>query len=482
MKNRKGQVVLYLVMVLVVAFLLALLNVDAFTAVRAKRRLQNGGDAAALAAAWRQGELINEIGNLNLDHIVAAIKDDAEECARISLAQRKIALLGPVRALADASAAAEENGLTKRKEFSDILRRHANDVRTVYAGGGGGDGDPYPEPYPGAWDEYAFELESVAEGGLAAGADNLEFYHAARGHILLERGFYQAVAASDWCWFFFRCYGTLKGYTSWRDWGPLPSREEANMDNSEVFSLHVEAVTCPLMHILDYEEINFLMVKYRGGTIVELGDGLWEEGEIPPLFSDPAQTWFLFDPGAWGEWFSGMSLHGEEDEDVEGFPVVGEVKPEYNVRGCAAVCRTANYVTAVATDATSDFTWAAAAKPFGFLVEDSTGRLCPATELHNFVMPCLSDARLVPVDSVGGSCTCTADYGWIVHVRDHLPRYLERGTAALDASCWWCAQLRTWEMASFRRAGVEWLKYNSGRCVRQTGGGGGSGGGTVHGH
>jgi Flp pilus assembly protein TadG len=38
-------------MVLVALFLLALLNVDVFDVVRGKNRVQNGGDAAALAAA-----------------------------------------------------------------------------------------------------------------------------------------------------------------------------------------------------------------------------------------------------------------------------------------------------------------------------------------------------------------------------------------------------------------------------------------------
>ena len=48
---RRGQVAIYLLMVLVALFLVALLNVDVFDVVRGKNRVQNGGDAAALAAA-----------------------------------------------------------------------------------------------------------------------------------------------------------------------------------------------------------------------------------------------------------------------------------------------------------------------------------------------------------------------------------------------------------------------------------------------
>ena len=64
MKASKGQAALYLVMVLVGIMILVLANVGAFLAVRAKNHAMNAGDAAALAAARRQAELLNEIGRL----------------------------------------------------------------------------------------------------------------------------------------------------------------------------------------------------------------------------------------------------------------------------------------------------------------------------------------------------------------------------------------------------------------------------------
>ena len=51
MKVRKGQVALYLALVLVVIMVLVLTNVSAFLSVRAKNRVTNASDAAALAAA-----------------------------------------------------------------------------------------------------------------------------------------------------------------------------------------------------------------------------------------------------------------------------------------------------------------------------------------------------------------------------------------------------------------------------------------------
>ena len=48
---RRGQIAVLLAFVIVLIALFALLNVDSFVAVRVKDRLQNAGDAAALAAA-----------------------------------------------------------------------------------------------------------------------------------------------------------------------------------------------------------------------------------------------------------------------------------------------------------------------------------------------------------------------------------------------------------------------------------------------
>jgi Flp pilus assembly protein TadG len=59
---RRGQVAIYLLLVLVALFLLALLNVDVFDVVRGKNRVQNGGDAAALAAAQFQRHKVGAVG------------------------------------------------------------------------------------------------------------------------------------------------------------------------------------------------------------------------------------------------------------------------------------------------------------------------------------------------------------------------------------------------------------------------------------
>lgn len=472
MKRRGGQIILLLAFVLVVLVFFVLLNVDIFTSVREKTDLQNGGDAAAIAAAHRQGEILNEIGRLNIAHIIAATRDETNECRRIVMEQRRLALLEPVGALRSANRAAKKNGMKVRSEFSRILSRHVTDIRTVYVAGGEGPGAPYPEPFPGAWTEYASAIQSVISEGLATGPDNLEFYDSLSGHLLLNRQFYQAIAGRDWCWFFFNCKNVLDDYSSYREWAPLPLERDNPLDNSEVFSLHVVSRKIPLKAVFTNEEILEIVRRYSDEELTE------EELEESALLADMQEPWFFFNTGRWHTWFNGLALAG--DGYGYEFPITGGIKDEYNVLGCAAVCRCVGDVKTVAVESSSTFHWSAAAKPFGS-VEDFEGRKSVVTALNAFVVPAFTDVRLVALDAVGGQNLGTADFGWVSHIRDHLLYYLEKGPI-LGNGCFYCQQLVTWERESFRRTGSTWLKYNSGSCRRPTGGGPGGHGGTSHGH
>ena len=477
--RRSGQVALYLLMVIVAVCILALMNVDVFVSVRTKNRLQNAGDAAALAAARRQGRVLNEIGRLNVEHLVAAANDETERCARIVMEQRRLALLGPVEAIREADEAARKNGMEPRPEFSRILREHVAVVRTVYSGGGQA-GDPYPEPWPGAWPAYAAAIEEAIADGLAAGPDNIEFYGAEGGHLLLTKDFYHAIAGRNWCWFHFNAEGTLNSYKTYADWAPLPRREESSMDNSEIFSLHVRAVTGPATDIF---RTKACLPGDCLKTILDIVGKYGAEDDLPVdadilakshLIHDPNQVWFRYESGAWREWEE-ISPFGEWN-----FPVVGTVRPEYDVRGCAAILRCVNDISSTAIDNRAQLTWAAAAKPFGKIDGDDGALPVSDERFGRFVLPCFEAVRLVPLDSVGGRDLSTADAGWVDHVRHHLGHYMQFGPAA--RGCYYCLQLETWENPVFRASGIEWIRYNAKTCVRPTGGGGGGHGGTSHGH
>lgn len=473
---RRGQVAVYLLVTLVALTLLALLNVDVFNSVRAKMRTENAGDAAALAAARRQGELLNEIGRLNLEHISAAIACDRQRCDEIVLRQRKLALLGPLDALRQANEAAKKNGQERRRQFEEILLEHAQVVRVVYGGGGQG-ADPYPESWPGAWKAYAMEIEQVAGEGLAAGADNIEFYNYATGHPLLEQDFYHAIAGRNWCWFKFHWPSLLEQYSGYDSWWDLPAQGHGqSFVNSEVFSLHVAAVQCPILERIGRKKL----VEILEATGTRLPGGVpFSEEDLAKcsILTNLTETWFFFEPGAWREWGEMDPFGGFEDNGP--MPTVGPVKPEYNVRGAAAICRCVSDVPAVAVDGKSKTTWTAAAKPFGSIELEGYEGALPVTAAVYFILPVFSATRLVPIDSVGGRDLATADWDWVEHVRKHLGLYLERGP--FPRNCYWCRQLVAWENPVLRSTGATWLKFNGDTCRRPKGGGGGHGG-TAHAH
>lgn len=483
MKAKNGQVMLFLLMTIVSLVILALLNVDTFIAMRTRMHVENGGDAAALAAARRQGSLINEIGRLNIEHIKYALEagdtpppETEAKIEELVLDQRRKALVGPVDALVKASDAAKANGLgvPDGDIFAQLLADHVNDIKNIYMGQSNA-GDPYPEPYFGAWAEYASAIENAIFGGLAAGADNIEFYSGGQfGHLLLNPQFYSAISGRNWCWFHFHAKSTLDEYSSFHDWAPLPSSSSATLDNSEIFSLHLEARRGALTDFFTKQELLALIERHLGMTAEDL-----EEKKIDieqTLLADPEQTWFFFDENYWHKWFEGTTLVGE---DIIDFPILGNIKDVYNVRGAAAITRTLTGARTVMGRGGVVYSWSAAAKPFGTL-ELPDGQTGDVTGANGFVLPCMTDARLVPVDSVGGSYLATADAEWVRHVRKHLPRYLEYGPYAVSG-CGYCDILKEWENPMLRERAKTWLKYNSHTCVR--GGGGASGhGGTSHGH
>lgn len=443
MKTRKGQVAIYLVMVLVALTILAVMNVDLFLSVRSKFRAQNAGDAAALAVARHQGHLLNEIGRLNIEHLYAAVKEDSDSIVAIESRQRRLALLGPLEAVALSDEAAAKNGAPVCSKRSDFLHDHAKYVREVYACGSNEADDPFPESWPGAWEEYANEIDRVAGDGLAAGADNIDFYNSAGGHLLVTKRFYDAIQGRDWCWFFFNCNSTLEGYGSYHDWSPLPKKEAGSFDNSEIYPLYVEFRRGSIFEWFSAKEIT---------DILRNADYKVSEKEVgqASFLKDPKACWVFFDDFMWRTW-----------DEMKDFPLVGNVKEEFDYRGAAAICRVSD----------SANVWSAAAKPLGAISRDKP----------LFVLPVFDAVRLVPLDAVGGNDLATADIEWIRHVREHLDYYLEHGPAHFT-DCGYCNILKHWEKRSFRQEGMTWLKFNSGSCYRPTGGSYSGSGGTAHGH
>lgn len=439
MRSRRGQVALYLVAVLVAITILLLMNVSIFLAVSEKNRAMNAGDAASLAVARYQGELLNRIGTLNVAHLKAAIRGDGERCAAIVRTQLRLCFLDPIEGILVGNQAAMNNGAEPCPRVAKLLRDHAQAVRQQYIT----NPELYPEPWEGAWAEYATCLEVAASNELYAGPDNITFRDAACGHTLLNRSFYEAIAGGNWCWFKYHAPGLLEAYENFSGWSPLPTADDAmrarRRINSEVYSLHLNVLTGGIRALLG------------DARICELTGASAADVSTAPLLDDPGQKWLVFDEAEWRRWW-------EMDSP---FPLVGRVKPEYDVRGCAALCRVK----------VKDTAWTAGAKPFGIVDKETL-----------FVTPVFTEARLVPIDAVGGADLATADPDWMEFVRVWLPKYMLHGPKAFAfGGGWYGAQLVQWEHRSVRREGLNWLKYHGDECARGSGGPG-STGGTPHGH
>lgn len=461
MKCRKGQVAVYLALALLAVVMLTLMNVGVFLAVSAKNKTMNAGDAAALAVAKMQGEILNNIGSDNILHLKAALAGDREKCAEIEMRQLRSAFLDPLEGIRIGSEQAAANGIEIDDGMGEILAEHVRDVRLYYLT------NPrlYPEPWEGAWEEYAQRLEVAIAGGVRAGPDNAYFMNAARDHFLINKEFYEAILGRNWCWFKFNAPGLISSYSSFRDWAPLPFDDDETRKkkcvNCEIYSLHLTVRTGSALDLLGTN----LVMRLTGATI--------EEITASDLINDMGQRWFFYDETMWRRWW---------EIDPSGpwqFPVFGKVHPQYDVRGAAAICRVSREIPALVSDSPRTGVWAAAAKPFGSLkTEDEEEDVVTAEK--GFVLPAFTTARLVPLDAVGGKDLSTADHDWMVHVTKHIPLYALNGPNSLS-DCIYCQALNKWEKDSFRTDGRIWLKYNSEDCVRPLPGGPDSGG-TRHGH
>lgn len=456
MTSRRGQVALYLVLVLVALTVLVLGNVGIFLAVRAKNRAMNAGDAAALAAARRQAELLNEIGRLNLRHAEADYAGEWERSREIVREQRRIAFLGPLDCVRAANEAAIANGAASSDEFSRILLEHAADVSSKYAQYP----ELYPEPWDGAWEEYAAALRTVAGGGLAAGPDNAEFLDAVECFPLTSKSFYAMIEGQSWCKLVVAGLTGLLGM----DLHNLPQPvygETVAVVNCEICSLHLEARTL----LLDPAELHdFRSLLARNGAVFPEGPPA-EDDRAP---DDPSRVYFFYDMSDWCAWSPQIAKAN--------LPLSGSIKPEFDVKGCSSVFRVYEDVPQMLSGTTRRGYWNAAAKPFGTINATTSRSIVTDPAALGMVIPAFEAVRLVPLALADEGDLSTADAAWLRHVRDHVPRLFTEGADGLDASCHYCSSLAKWNDPDFRAKAAAWIAANEETCRRGSGGPGPTGG------
>ena len=461
--RRSGQVALVFLLLIAVLACLVAMNADVFFSVTRKNQLENAGDAAALAAARSQGLILNEIGRLNLERVEAMLEGDPERAASALERQDELRLSGPVEgALVAAQDAAKENRVYVDPGMTKLLESRSAAIRSYF--------DALDDEKRLRADVYASALERAifSTGGIAAGPDNMDLFDFnPESHMLYSKEFYDAILGRNWCWFHFNAPDLLESYRNHSDWAPLPDSDGMDaVANSEVFSLGVVMRNADIVAAVGADELAHQLhecglAMHWTGPMLATNETLRSEENL----------WCFYDSRMWRGW--------EEACRLSEF-MVGNVKGEYDVLGCAAVTRVIAAVEpSMPGESAKTVVWTAAAKPFG-CVRMADGGLLPCTALGGFVLPSFTAARLIPVDAAFAGGFDTADAPWMEHIFLHLPGYLERGRALRD--CRWCEALRTWESDGFREGGRLWLALYSHTCVRPLYGGDERSGGRRHGH
>ena len=455
MKARSGQVALYLVMALLAIAVLTMVNVNAFLAVRSKNRMMNAVDGAAIAAAKCQGELLNEIGRLNVEHLRAAIEGRPwEDSARM----RELAFLGPVDGIRRANAAAADWGY-RDGEAPQALTGFFDHIAEIR-----NNPDLYPPTEDGVnlWHVYADALALALGGSPAVLPGYMEMVNPGSSGLFANNGFYDVLSAKAWCWF------TIGGNAQYLDGDPsqVEPYEITPVEvpeNSEVFSLHVTYKTWMESEWAD--EWRGTGFSERWTNFVCRVTGLSPESFTNSYAASPTQVWAFYDD-MWRTWSTTYN--------PDNFPIAGTIKPEYDVAGCVASCMMLGHIQQLGRDdedRRSDKTTlvTAEAKPLG-TVEGLDGETAPVTAYNRFIAPSypggkiFTEAQLVLMGSVPRAPGCSMEPCWYDHVKKHSPQNPAAG-------CGYCRLWQQWSEPSFRAQIRSWLQQNADSC-RTSGKGG----------
>lgn len=466
--HRRGQIVLVLVFMMLGLLLLMLVNADVFMAIRGKGRLQNAGDAAALAAARWQGITLNAVGALNLAQIDIACRhcespsQISNLVAGVQHLQERLVFAGPCAALYASQCVAARNGMEADRGMTGLVNDSiAGAARYV----------PATQSWPTKSEDYALMLAGAVSEGVYAGCDNAQFfnYSANGSHPLFNRAFYQAVDGEDWCWFFLRgsMYDLLKNFNGW---GDVPAGATPSPVNPEFYAVAVNRVAGALRDVdpdQNGQRIrrNVIDLARRAGC-ENVNEYAFDRSGV--LTNSACYAWYVYG-GDWRRW---TEMHRSGPDQL---PLRGDVQPRYDVFGCSAVTRVLSTLTPVTPGTPPrQNVWTAAAKPFG----EIDGRTVTLDGELPLVTPAFTAVRLIMLAGASEERQNMAEDAWVTHTRDHVQLCAEGKSAE---GCRYCSILENkWNKDSFRIKGVAWLTRNSDQCVVHTGGGGGPTGGTRH--
>jgi len=452
-RGKRGQAIIFLIMALVILFFAVIWNVDLHKIVGIRSISQNAGDSAALMAARWQGIALNLIGDLNIMQAVAIANGQPDTAADITNLQARICFIGPMIGLMASQQAAKNNriyandgyGVRITEEFIPTVVSLVNSGRQ--------------EAYDGAWSDLLDIMRILQHEGAAAMAEPLWPDEPHGNHYLFMPAFYEAIASRNWCWFLGNAYDLLKdyyGYTYWENEDPIPEPVQEDAVNSVFFGLGLVRQTSSVTNWVPYSVID-AAAEDRGLDRPVSEDRMGDLG-----------LWYCYGP-SWTRW-DAISRQGEYP-----FPAAGRVKPQYDYAGADAYVRVEAGFERLTPGpggslVSNTIAWTAAAKPFGFLNESDR------PNDYQMVLPAFREVHLIALDASSSTEGNDPNLEWQMHLLRHIDPYLAGGPSGLPLSCFYCNQLRTWEIPAFRNEGLEWLRLHSDDCRRPGGGGPGGGG------
>ena len=168
--NESGQVLLIGVVMIIILLVVAFILADVHNTIRAKLKVENAQQAAALAAAEWQRESLNLIGEINLIKASTALLQPPEQSHitqqnydRLTEMQTRISFIGPLIAFAAAQQTAKANGINSHGDLSKLyLEQLTEDNGFYFPPGSDGSINNYFWFHP-----YRSLVETISMNGIA---------------------------------------------------------------------------------------------------------------------------------------------------------------------------------------------------------------------------------------------------------------------------------------------------------------------------
>ena len=317
-QGKSGQIAIFLMLLIAGLVLMLALNVEVFSAARAKLKLQNAADASAIALTRWQGITLNLIGDLNLAHIkvindrVPADEFSTNCIAGITALQRHLSAVGPLVGFKVANDLAAENGASRSDRMANATDLIAQNTDAIY-----------------------YEMvRKIMANGIYAGIDNAKM----PDDLYLNPTLYDAISSRDYVTL---CRLGGKNHALPQVPDKLPALDELVSSGCFGFIGANQFRLYGTGDFLAYELLD-LARKFTLDSVTL--ENLWTNRDLLVSF-DPKLSWATYDLN---EWKNGLP----SDLRPGRFPWLNgmEVKHEHAVMGGSAIIRLEEYVTTSQND------------------------------------------------------------------------------------------------------------------------------------